>query len=494
MRCIAICLLCLAGPLLAAQLTTPTARYPTIQSAIDAALAGDEVVVSPGTHEEAIDFLGKAITVRSLGPDDPAVVEATILTALDQGPCVSFVTGENAGATLLGLTISDTGDMDGYGGIRCRESSPTIRKCVITSNLGRHGAGIFCYGGAPTIEYNDINSNVAASAGGGIFCNQSSPTIRHNKIGDNAAYTGGGISCDGGTPVIEDNEFGNNDAETSGGTLFLFQSSPTIRRCQFTDSSVFPGGNGGAIYAANSTTALGHCAFIICSAADGSGGALFLEGGTADLDHCTIAAGSATLGGGIRCQQADLTLTNSIIAFCAPGGGISVSGNAPTVAYCDLYDNTGGDWTDYLPTGGGNISLDPQFVDIQEGDVHLRSVTGRWDQSTGTWVTDTLHSPCIDAGDPAADFSAEPAPNGSRVDMGAYGNTGEASKTYHLAAADVDGDGRLGSADLGAFVRAWRVYAGGGSVNARADLIADNRIGAADAQELLRLLPPGAGW
>jgi hypothetical protein len=38
---------------------------PTIQAAINAAHNGDWVVVSPGTYLENIDFLGKAITVKS---------------------------------------------------------------------------------------------------------------------------------------------------------------------------------------------------------------------------------------------------------------------------------------------------------------------------------------------------------------------------------------------------------------------------------------------
>ena len=58
---------------------------------------------------------------------------------------------------------------------------------------------------------------------------------------------------------------------------------------------------------------------------------------------------------------------------------------------------------------------------------HLKSQTGRWDGNQ--WVNDTDTSPCIDAGDPTSDFTNEPAPNGNRINMGAFGNTAKASKS-----------------------------------------------------------------
>ena len=59
---------------------------------------------------------------------------------------------------------------------------------------------------------------------------------------------------------------------------------------------------------------------------------------------------------------------------------------------------------------------------------------GRWDPAadggSGGWVTDGVHSPSIDTGDPNSEFYLEPDGNGGRINMGAYGNTAEASRSH----------------------------------------------------------------
>ena len=77
----------------------------------------------------------------------------------------------------------------------------------------------------------------------------------------------------------------------------------------------------------------------------------------------------------------------------------------------------------------GDISVDPMFADPANGDFHLKSKAGRWDPKAKKWVKDNVHSPCIDAGDPKSEYKNEPKPNGGRVNIGAYGNTKEASKS-----------------------------------------------------------------
>ena len=76
-----------------------------------------------------------------------------------------------------------------------------------------------------------------------------------------------------------------------------------------------------------------------------------------------------------------------------------------------------------IPDGIGNINFDPLFVDAAAGNYHLKSSGGHF--TTNGWIVDTQDSPCIDFGNPASDASLEP--NAGRINIGAYGNTPEAS-------------------------------------------------------------------
>lgn len=77
--------------------------------------------------------------------------------------------------------------------------------------------------------------------------------------------------------------------------------------------------------------------------------------------------------------------------------------------------------------GECNIDLAPSFVDPNNADYHLLSQGGRYWPQQALWVIDDVTSPCIDSGDPDADYHNEREPNGRRVNMGAYGGTAYAS-------------------------------------------------------------------
>jgi hypothetical protein len=62
-------------------------------------------------------------------------------------------------------------------------------------------------------------------------------------------------------------------------------------------------------------------------------------------------------------------------------------------------------------------------------------------------VQDDVTSPCIDAGNPVSPIVDEQFPNGGVINMGAYGGTDKASKSYFggpvcetIVAGDVNGD------------------------------------------------------
>jgi len=134
--------------------------------------------------------------------------------------------------------------------------------------------------------------------------------------------------------------------------------------------------------------------------------------------------------------------------------------------------------------GFGNLDVDPHFTrpgywdtndtpdDLNDdiwidGDYHLKSQGGRWDVSSDAWVYDDTTSPCIDAGDPNHPVGWEIFPNGGIVNIGAYGGTDEASKSWFDAepcttvmAGDINGDCRVDDADLALLQSHWLwVYA-----------------------------------
>ncbi|MEW6622969.1 MAG: S-layer homology domain-containing protein [Bacillota bacterium] len=147
---------------------------------------------------------------------------------------------------------------------------------------------------------------------------------------------------------------------------------------------------------------------------------IYVQSGNPEITNVTVANNRQ----GIYLYQASPTIKNSIV-YGNTYGNLSLNSAGPVITYSNIQGGFG---------GTGNIDADPLFANPSGGDFHLKSEAGRWDPSVndgnGGWVTtDTVTSPCIDAGDPASDYSNEPTPNGGRINMGAYGNTVWASKS-----------------------------------------------------------------
>lgn len=157
------------------------------------------------------------------------------------------------------------------------------------------------------------------------------------------------------------------------------------------------------------------------------------------LDHLTLTGCNTGI---LNYGPAMPVVKNSIIAGNTTTlqlKGTDVDKNSgQKITYSCLYGTAKDDsLSDY---GTGCIAKDPCFADAASGDFHLKSATGRWNGTT--WVKDTVTSPCIDAGETSAAYANEPSPNGNRANMGAYGNTAEASKSTSGGSTDPSDPGQ----------------------------------------------------
>jgi len=431
------------------------ADFNNIQAAIndandwDTVLVADGIYTGPGNRD--IDFMGKAITLKSEnGPENCAVDCNGTQEYPHRG--FYFHSGEDPNSIVSGFTITNGYLYENDGaGIYLYESSPTLDNCVITNNEVKapfgpggdvHGGGIYCGpNSSPTIINCIISDNIISfniggwsiGYGAGIYCSSTSDptilicTISRNR--DSAAYSGG---------IYND-----------GGDL-------TLTKCVFTGNII-------GMLSVDGSLILNQCRFN-CNF-----GAMGIEcNGKARLSNCTFADNFYGIGLS-KYFYSEATLTNCILW-----------GNPPSEIYVGqgtvlaTYSNIKGGWP-----GQGNTNADPCFAQPGaydpngtpgdpsddfwiEGDYHLKSQAGRWDPNSESWVLDEVTSPCIDAGNPADPVGQEPFPNGGRINMGAYGGTAEASKSYFgnpicdtVIAGDINGDCKVDFLDFALMVFHW---------------------------------------
>ncbi|MDH3346582.1 MAG: right-handed parallel beta-helix repeat-containing protein [Desulfobulbaceae bacterium] len=315
--------------------------YKKIEQAIKSAVTGDTILVDAGSYLLGygnIVIAQKILTLKSIKGSSE-----TIITGRGDRPVINVL--DKSKAIIEGFTITSKVDVD-YSVLK----------------------------------------------GGGIYCASSStPTIAKNIIKGNRAVFGGAIYCaEGSSPIILDNEIVENEAMTSGGGVFSFKASPEVFRNKF-----------------------------IANLAGNSGGAVFCNRDRAIVTNNIMWKNKARFGGGVACDRAAAAiLNNSIIENeAAYGGGIMVDGGPVRIINVILWKNTGDFYFkgyspfskpafsnisdgDFMGTNG-NISIDPLFKDLQNGDFSFQE-----------------KSPCINTGNPEPVFFD---PDGSVSDIGAFG-------------------------------------------------------------------------
>jgi len=333
-------------------------------------------------------------------------------------------------------TISDNyATYEGGGIYISNSSSPMIQNNKITGNsagsqsvysfIRGYGGGIYISNSSsPRITDNIISENtVGAGAGnsglgGGIYISESSsPIITNNTISENwliqraatANYTrGGGIYIEDSSPIITGNRISRNTATADYGTvsecsgIYVSGSSPTVANNVITDNDF------GGIFLLSSSPV------IINNTITGN-------------EENGISLGvSHSFWGDASDEKSTPSITNNIISHNT-GYGIyeaTTENDSISVTYNLFYRNEEGAYYDegkdvyysvadidsIIAECSNNLQGDPLFVDVVNGDYHLRG-----------------YSPGVDTGDSSSDYRNEPEPNGSRINIGAYGNTTEAA-------------------------------------------------------------------
>ncbi|MFC1572985.1 hypothetical protein ACFL6M_05230 [Candidatus Eisenbacteria bacterium] len=314
---------------------------PNIQAALDSAHHGTIVELTDGVFDDDgnrdLDFLGKAITIRSQSGNPENCVIDCQGSAADPHRGFDFHSGEGPGAVLRDITIKNGHLPDDHrgpsgGAILVRlGSSPTIDNCFVVNNTAKNGGAVHCKdGSSPSFVSCTFAGNTTSVWGGGAV-----------------------VSASGSSPVFEFCAFHDNTAPLdAGGAAYCSDSSSSaFRGCTFSCNSA---SRGGAIYCRNSVEPV-------------------------YVDQCTFYGNSASISGsGIACgPSGQASVGNSIVSFgtTSEAIGCDVGGNA-TLTCCDIYGNAEGDWVGCIASqfgSTGNISLDPIYCDAASGDLTLRA-------------------------------------------------------------------------------------------------------------------------
>ena len=451
--------------------TPPYASWSTaatnIQDAIDAAVDGDQILVTNGVYATGgrVVFgsmtnrvvVNKALAVESVNGAGLTVIQGNRAIGTNAVRCV-YLTNN---ASLVGFTLTNgasrnTGDAykeQSGGGAWCESTnSLLINCCFISNSAAQYGGGVFS-GNCGNCMFTLNSATNGGASFGGILSN--------SMLVTNSAINGGGACSN----MLNNCVLLANTAVTFGGGAYgckLINCAVGWNTNSYLGAGIFGCIAIGCVVSNNTATAGGgaynsqltSCLILNNAASYGGAGAF---GST--LNHCAIIGNR--VGGGFQCN-----FTNCLICSNSAPAGDWPGVHQGYLKNCTIVGNTNGPAADNCNlsnciishngpfsgsnvnlctlvnccvnpkhSGSGNITNDPAYMNLAAGDFRLQS-----------------NSPCINAGNnsfvtDSTDLDGNLRIAGGTVDIGAYEFPSPAS-TLSYAWAQQYGLPTDGSADF----------------------------------------------
>jgi predicted outer membrane repeat protein len=351
--------LALAGsptPSGAAVLHVPS-EHPTIQAGIDAADAGDTVVVACGTYYEHSIRMDEGVVLRS------ETGEASCVTIDVSGHsngiwCLSL----NQPTRIIGFTI--TGAVG--NALALRSSDVTIENCRFWRNFTPDPAGggaVLCGYGfcAPSLINCRFDENVSLGEGGGLHSQSSDPTLIDCVFSRNVAVRhGGGARFAHGFPTLIRCTFADDSTSAWGGGLYVAQATATLLDCVFTGCRA-DSGSGGLHFSSSGVLASG-CRFEQNRTFHAGGGGASFHVSVATIERTTFTGNTSYAeGGGADFNLSDVTMTECVFtandAANGSGGGMNAGNTLGTVDGCSFLGNSSNQAGGGFHSGSSPLSL-----------------------------------------------------------------------------------------------------------------------------------------